>query len=353
MSAQGKVSVIDSTVRLEWEVTKEQFDNCEFQESIQSPVYNVHTGTDEKQSKWKIKVYPKGDDEEDKDQVKAYLRLKSKKESYKVRFNFAVKTPTGYWPTDFVEDLYSNDSEEVDTCVYGKNNYSWGHPLCSTKEFSEMFIQNNITNNITVVATMAIYIEGKDYLKHRDMAEDFLRNMRSMPELDDMFYDVTVKCGDKEFKSNKVLLASSSWVFRRMLETDMTEKIKNEINITDAKPEIIEDLLDYLSNGLIPEDFDTKAVELIHVAEKYDLEALLEACENSLANNLSVETVINTLITVDLYVPKSEHREKILDFINSKAAEVIKTKDWMKFVKKYPELVTELYLHLASTAGRK
>jgi len=348
MSAQGKVSVIDSTVRLEWEMTKEDFDKCEFKESIKSPVYNVHTGSGEKQSKWKIKVYPKGDKEKNKDQVKAYLHLKSKNESYKVRFEFAVKTPTGYWPTDFVEDLYAINCWKIGTSVYGQNNYSWGRPLCSTKEFSEMFTQNRVT----VVVTMAIYIEGENYLKHMDMAEDFMRNMRSMPNLD-MFYDVTVICGDKEFKSNKALLASSSWVFRRMLETDMTEKIKNEINITDAKPEIIEDLLDYLSNGLIPEDFDTKAVELIHVAEKYDLEALLEACENSLANNLSVETVIDTLITVDLYVPKSEHREKILDFINSKAAEVIKTKDWMKFVKNYPELVTELYLHLASTAGRK
>jgi len=341
MTAQGKVSVIDSTVRLEWELTKEKCDNYKFDKYIESPVYNVPAG--DKQSEWKIRLYPKGDKKDGEDTVTTFLRLTSEAsedELYKVRFQIAVKTPDGYWPSDFVEALYSKNTEE-ETLVFGQNDNDWGGPLCSTKKFSEMFIQNKIT----LVATMAIYIEGKNYLKHRDMAQEFLRNMRSMPELD-MFYDLTVICGDKQFKSNKALLASSSWVFRAMLETDMTEKMKNEINITDAKPEIIEDLLDYLSNGLIPDDFDTKAVEMIHVAEKYKLEALIKACENSLVDNLSVDNVIHTLITVDLYVPNSAHRQKILDFMNSNAAQVIKTKDsdWMEFLQKYPKLVTELYL---------
>lgn len=348
MSAQGKVSVVDSTVRLEWEVTKEEFDNCEFKESIQSPLYNVPAG--QKQSEWKIVLYPKGDKEGYRDKVSTFLNLTSKNESYKVRFHFAIKTPTGYWPTDFVEALYSKNeaNADMDTTVYGNitDTYSVGYQLCPTKKLSEMFLQNK--NRITIVTTMAIYIEGEHYLKHMDMAEEFVRNMRSMSELD-MFYDLTVICGEQRLKSNKALLASSSWVFRRMLETDMTEKMKDEINIKDATPEIIEDLLDFLANGLIPKDFDSKAVEMIHVAEKYKLETLIVACENSLINNLSVDNVINTLINVDLYLPKSEHRQKILDFINSNAAEVIKSNDWMKFIQNYPKLVTELYM--AATAG--
>jgi len=351
MAVEGEVSVVDSTVRLMWEVTKEDFDNCEFKEGIVSPKYNVLAG--DRQSKWRIKLYPMGENEEDKDEVKINLNLSSKSsknKSYNVRFQFAVKTPTGYWPNDFVETLYcrnesqSDDDLVVENTIFGEKQYCWGYQFCSTKKFSEMFIQDKIT----VVATMAVFIEGKSHLKHKNMAEEFMRDMRTMPELD-MFYDLTVICGGKRFKSNKVLLASRSWVFRRMLETDMTEKIKGEINIEDVKPDIIKDILDYLSSGLIPDDFDTKAVEMIHVAEKYKLEALIEACENSLVDNLSVDNVINSLITVDLYVPKSGHRQKILDFINSKAPEVIKTKDWINFVQKYPKLVTELYL--AAAAG--
>jgi len=340
MAAQGEVTVIDSTVRLKWEVSKEEFDNCEFEDCIESPVYKVPTG--DKQSEWKMELYPKGDCDTSKDKAQVYLELsseESKDELYNVRFQTAVKTPTGYWPTDFVEVLYSKDTR-MESVVFDQNTSKWGYSMCSTKKIEEMFIKNKIT----LVTTMVIYIEGKNYLKHRDMAEEFVRHMRSMSELDDMFYDLTVICGDQQLKSNKVLLASRSLVFRRMLETDMTEKMKGEINITDVKPDIMNDILDFLSNGLIPEDFDNKAVEMIHAAEKYKLDTLMEACENSLVDNLSVDNVINTLVTVDLYVPKSVHRQKILDFINSNAAEVIKTKDWTEFLQKYPKLATELYL---------
>jgi len=338
--------VIDSTVRLKWEVSKEEFDNCELGDSIESPVYNVHTG--DKPSEWKVHLFPKGcvPNDENKDEALACLELiseASEDELYKVRYQFAVKTPAGYWPTDFAKVLYSKmddrNPDRIETVVFGQNDPSWGYPICSTKKIEEMFIQDKIT----LVTTMAIYIEGKNYLKHRDMEEEFVRDMRFMSDLD-MFYDLTVICGDKRLKSNKALLASRSWVFRRMLETDMTEKMKGEINITDVKPDIMEDILDFLSNGLIPEDFDNKAVEMIHVAEKYKLESLIKACEISLVDNLSVDTVINTLITVDMYVPKSAHRQQILDFINSNAAQVIKTKDWMDFLQKYPKLATELYM---------
>jgi len=350
MAAQGKVSMVDSTVRLEWEVTKEEFDNCEFNEVISSPVYKVPTGTGDEQSEWVISLYPKGDDEESKDEVQAYLQLDSFIEEdvvFNVKFLIEVKTPTGFWPTDFVKALYDKNAAGVDmsTSIFRMGKSMYGHPLCTTKKFSEMFIQNKIT----VVATMAIFMEGELYLKHRNIAEEFVRDMRSMPELD-MFYDLTVICGDQRLKSNKALLASRSWVFRAMLETDMIEKMKGEIIIKDVKPDIMKDLLDFLSNGLIPDDLDTKAVEMMHVAQKYKLDGLTEACENSLINNLSVVNVINTLINVDLYVPRSEHREKILDFINSKAAEVIETEDWMKFVQNYPKLVTELYKRLALVA---
>jgi len=351
MAAQGKVTVIDSTIRLEWEVTKEEFDNCEFEVAIYSPVYDIPVG--DKESEWRIELYPKGEDDGNKDKAQAYLELldeEAEDELYKVRFQIAVKTPTGYWPTDFVEVLYSKHAsskemlDRMETLVFDQNIASWGYPLGSTKKIEEMFIQNKIT----LVTTMAIYIEGKNYLKHRDMTEEFVRDMRTIPDHDDMFYDLTVICGDKQLKSNKALLASRSLVFGRMLETDMTEKIKGEINITDVKPDIMNDILDYLSNGLIPNDFDNKAVEMIHAAEKYKLDALMKACENSLADNLAVDTVINTLITVDLYVPKSVHRQKILDFINSNAAQVIKTKDWMEFLQKYPKLATELYMAAAA-----
>ena len=59
------------------------------------------------------------------------------------------------------------------------------------------------------------------------------------------------------------------------------------------------------------------------------------------------ESVIEILIAIDLHVPNSQHRQKILDFIKEKAAEVVKSSHWKTFVEKYTDLVTEIVLSLA------
>ena len=73
----------------------------------------------------------------------------------------------------------------------------------------------------------------------------------------------------------------------------------------------------------------------------------MDICESCLVDNLTVESVIETLIAIDLHVPNSKHRQKILDFIKKKASRVVKSNHWNKFVVKYPALVTEIVLSLA------
>ena len=78
---------------------------------------------------------------------------------------------------------------------------------------------------------------------------------------------------------------------------------------------------------------------------------MIKICENSLVNNLTAESVIKTLIAIDLHVPNSKHRQKILDFIKAKAAEVVKSSYWKEFYVKYPDLVTEIFLWAALSPG--
>ena len=70
-------------------------------------------------------------------------------------------------------------------------------------------------------------------------------------------------------------------------------------------------------------------------------------CEKSLAK-VSVENSINNLIIIDRYIPGSIIRSRILKFIKVNAKEIVKTKDWKKFVQCYPDLVTDVFVFLAT-----
>ena len=78
----------------------------------------------------------------------------------------------------------------------------------------------------------------------------------------------------------------------------------------------------------------------------------MEICESSLVDNLTAESVIETLIAIDLHFPNSQHRQKILDFIKDEAAQVVKSSHWKTFLVKYPDLVAEIVLSLATLAVR-
>merc|ERR1719186_697400 len=99
-------------------------------------------------------------------------------------------------------------------------------------------------------------------------------------------------------------------------------------------------MLDFISNGDVPQHIAEKAIDLIALANRYDLQDLIKICESSLVNNLTADNVIETLVAIDLHVPKSQHRQNILDFIKKEAANVVKSSHWKKFLEKYPDLVS-------------
>jgi len=343
-----EVSIVDSTQQLKWEVTKEEFDNCVYPQSFKSPEVNVTIGN--KKSKWIMRMYPQGYKDETKNNVYVVLEMLPGNMKYTVEFIMQIRGPNGssFFPEP-VEKLYANT---INPAGYGKSfvsvfdgNGTWNNratmvPFGPTENVNGLF--EKFKNKIKVVATLIIYVEGKDYIHHKETSRNFMANHRSISELG-MFSDLTIICGNKEFKSHRVLLASMSKIFKTMLTNEMfLESQEKSVKIDDSSPDIVEAMLFFMSNGVIPRDIHAKAFGLLYLADKYELQDLLKACEKSLVDNMTVENVIETLIIIDLHIPKSENRQKIIDFMKSNATEVTEVKDWIKFVLKYPNLVTEV-----------
>ena len=108
-----------------------------------------------------------------------------------------------------------------------------------------------------------------------------------MPSVDQNmeFTDLKIRVGEKTFPVHKIVIASYSPVFRRMLQTDMLEKSTGEISIEDATPEVIKLMIDYIYHGCIDRSAtDEEIVDLSYIGDKYLIEELTMACDYILAN---------------------------------------------------------------------
>ncbi len=165
---------------------------------------------------------------------------------------------------------------------------------------------------------------------------------------DEVLADVTIKCGDKEFKVHKAILASQSPVLRKMFEVDMKESRSNVIEISDLDAVVVSDLLDYIYTGSAPH-LSTLVKELLNAANKYELPRLLAMCANELQTKLNVEDVVEVLLLANLH-SAMELKAACLRFIHLHYREVKNTAGWKHLTKNadmYSLLLLEIMDSLA------
>ena len=125
----------------------------------------------------------------------------------------------------------------------------------------------------------------------------------------------------------------------------MQENEESRFIVHDSSPLAVEILLKHLYSGAIPANLDQHTVEILQLAEFFQLEELREECRLSLVRNLSVENAVTTMVHVDRFFHQDQTgmRDKVKEFIKVNAASVVDNEHWGKFVRTYPDMVTELF----------
>ena len=155
--------------------------------------------------------------------------------------------------------------------------------------------------------------------------------------------DTAIKCGDKEFKVHRAVLASRSPVFQAMFEVDMKEKQSGVIEVSDITPEAMSDLVTYLYTGTAP-NLKTLASELLEAAEKYQIFHLLTKCEDELGRNIKDTNVVEMLLLADLH-GRSALKKACFKFIRVNSAEVFQTSEWADF-KEHKDQYASLFVEV-------
>ena len=110
--------------------------------------------------------------------------------------------------------------------------------------------------------------------------------MRSFVNLEKEFpSDIKIKVGAKEFGCHKIILASYSPVFRRMLQTDMMEKATGVVNMKEVNPEVIKMMITFMNHGEIDSTADDDTIsDLYDIADMYLIKDLKTLCDYILSN---------------------------------------------------------------------
>ena len=160
--------------------------------------------------------------------------------------------------------------------------------------------------------------------------------------------DVQILCKNRVFDCHRIILSARSTVFRAMFYTNMVEANHKKVEIKELEPSTVQAMLQYIYTGKTDFSF-TKPEDLLAAANMYDLQNLRSQCENHLNDNLEISNCIDMLILGDLHEAEVLKRDALkLTALNM--SNVVKSLDWKEKMCQYPILMTEVMQFMADDA---
>lgn len=178
-----------------------------------------------------------------------------------------------------------------------------------------------------------------------EMTRDWTADFRSLLDTG-LHSDVVLKIGDQDIKAHRAILAARSPVFKAMFEHDTLEKNNNEVVITDLTEESMTELLKFLYTGEVGDLNAQELLSLLVAADKYNLPKLKEQCSNSLCPLITNEIALNVMVLSNLHGDE-ELKSAAVQVVLDNAMEVMRSPEWLTFLKEYPEIANDIILNLA------
>ncbi|GFW63725.1 speckle-type POZ protein [Trichonephila clavipes] len=145
-----------------------------------------------------------------------------------------------------------------------------------------------------------------------------------------LFSDMTICVGDKLFNAHRLVLAARSPVFESMFKNEMKESNENRLVITDSDEKTFGEFLRYFYIGEIGPLTSDHALNLLVLADKYDVPELKAEIVDYLRCELSTENALSILIEAHLHNEKVLKREAV-EFIGNNLWYIINSPRWKEF----------------------
>jgi len=153
-----------------------------------------------------------------------------------------------------------------------------------------------------------------------------------------LYSDLVIFCGNQKFHCHKLVLASRSDAFKKILPT-----IGSELEVSDASPVFFKVIIDNIYTRKIPDNLDRIATDVFPLASKYNLGNLIKACEQILLKHLTNENALETVILMEHHKSSVSTKNEVINYIIINAKDMINTDRFKTFAKEYSDLMIEIF----------
>ncbi|KAH9364047.1 hypothetical protein HPB48_016385 [Haemaphysalis longicornis] len=284
-------------------------------------------------NKWRLQLFPNGEDEESKDFVSLYLRLAcSDKDDVLAEYKFAV--------------LEAGRKTQVKS---GNSRFALGRCWGWKKFIDRVFLVKGTdpllpNDKLVIFCEVLAFVESVNISLPNKVAAVNVPECHLSEDLGHLlesrrFSDVIVTVEGKRIYAHINILAARSPVFAAMFEHEMKENDLGRVEITDCEFEVLNEVMEFIYTGRATK-LDQMAGQVLVAANKYDLARLKAMCEDVLCSKLCVKTAVETLALADTH-NAGQLKANALQFIKANGAGVVKTDGWKKMVSENAPLPVE------------
>ncbi|GIY91913.1 TD and POZ domain-containing protein 5 [Caerostris extrusa] len=157
--------------------------------------------------------------------------------------------------------------------------------------------------------------------------------------------DTQIRTSTETFPAHTQILGARSPVFRALFSTDMKERTKECVDITDFDGETVRRLLLYMYTDTLEEDLQCQsACQLYAAADKYAVLSLKNKCSSFLQGIFSVTSACDILSLADMYQDE-ELKSSVQEYILLNPEDIFSSEEWQLLMKSNPRLALEtMYL---------
>ncbi|XP_042898280.1 uncharacterized protein [Parasteatoda tepidariorum] len=170
--------------------------------------------------------------------------------------------------------------------------------------------------------------------------------------VDKEFTDVQFRVDNEMMTGHKNILACRSPVFAAMFDQQMTENNTGIVDIVDVEAKTFSSFLEYIYTGSVEKMDEELALNLLVVADKYDVPSLAKKCSLLLMSVLSNRNLCKVLLIADM-VHQKELKSFVVEFILKNSTSILSSPEWLQIVLKNNALATELLLLISKKLDEK
>ena len=152
--------------------------------------------------------------------------------------------------------------------------------------------------------------------------------------------DMSFVVGDQVIPAHKVIVTARVPYFDKMMSSGMEEAESSCVKLDDGVDvAAFKEVLKYVYGGQLPTTLDKDAVQILPLADQYDLQRLKEACFYHMEKGLAKENICDTLILADFY-RGADLKKKCLKSLHQWGSSL--ESKFLEKLKEHPQLMIEV-----------